>query len=495
MNKTVLIVGTGLGGLCTGLRLLSMGYKVSFVEKGDKPGGRLNQIKEDGFTFDIGPSFFSMPYEFEELMKDCGLNTPFEFVVLDPLYTVNMRGNDRKYILYKDIDKLSKQFEDVEPDFKTKFKAYLKKCEELYNDTVDIVVKRNFDSLQDYLTSLMAVNPKHLPVLVKTFWQQSSSYFESKEVQQIVSLIAFFLGRTPFDTNAVYTLLSHVEFTHTGYYNVKGGMYTIVISLVEELKKRGATFEYNTEITGYKAEGGALKALVDQSGKDWSSELFVINSDAAYFRGKVFGRKNFSEKKLRKMSWTMGYLTFYVGVKTKLPQVEHHNYFLGNNYKEYAGDVMSSRGTMEKPYYYVNVLSKHNADCAPEGCEALFFVCPSPNLLYKDDWSDKQEIVDSIISDFGQRIGQDISKDIVYEKIYTPEDWYERLNLFAGAGLGLSHSMLQVGWFRPKNIDEQFSNVFYVGASTVPGAGLPMAVISSKLTTQRVLAYDANFVK
>ncbi len=494
MNKTVLIVGTGLGGLCTGLRLLSNGYKVSFVEKGDKPGGRLNQIKEAGFTFDVGPSFFSMPYEFEELMKDCGLTMPFEFVELDPLYTVNMRGSDRKYILYKDIDKLSEQFEDVEPDFKTKFKAYLKKCEELYNDTVDIVVKRNFDTLQDYLKSLMTVNPKHLPVLVKTFWQQSSSFFDSKEVQQIVSLIAFFLGRTPFDTNAVYTLLSHVEFTHTGYYNVKGGMYTIVTSLVEELKNMGATFEYNTEITGYKAEGGTLKALVDQSDKDWTSELFVINSDAAYFRGKVFGRKNYSEKKLRKMSWTMGYLTFYVGLKTKLPQVEHHNYFLGNNYKEYAGDVMSSRGTMEKPYYYVNVLSKHNADCAPEGCEALFFVCPSPNLLYKDDWSDKQEIVDSILSDFGQRIGQDISRDIVYEKIYTPEDWHERLNLFAGAGLGLSHSMLQVGWFRPKNIDEQFSNVFYVGASTVPGAGLPMAVISSKLTTQRVFEYGATFI-
>ncbi len=494
MNKTVLIVGTGLGGLSTGLRLASRGYKVSFVEKAEKPGGRLNQIKEDGFTFDVGPSFFSMPYEFEELMEDCGLTLPFEFVELDPLYTVNMRGIDRKFVLYKDIDKLSEQFEGIEPDFKRKFKAYLKKCEELYNDTVDIVVKQNFDSLKDYFKALMTVNPKHLPVLVKTFWQQSSSYFESKEVQQIVSLIAFFLGRTPFDTNAIYTLLSHVEFTHTGYYNVKGGMYTIVTSLVDELKRLGATFEYNTEITGYKAEGDKLTAMVDSSGKEWISDIFVINSDAAYFRGKVFGRKNFSERKLSKMSWTMGYLTFYVGVKTKLPQVEHHNYFLGNNYKEYASDVVSSRGTMEKPYYYVNILSKHNADCAPEGCEALFFVCPSPNLLYKEDWSDKQEIVDSIISDFSQRIGQDISKEIVFQMIYTPEDWNKRFNLYKGGGLGLAHSMMQVGGLRPKNYDEQFINAFYVGASTVPGAGLPMAVISSKLTTERVLDYEARIL-
>ncbi len=491
MKKTILIVGTGLGGLSAGLRLASRGYAVRFVERADKPGGRLNQLQSDGFTFDVGPSFFSMPYEFEELIHDCGLTMPFEFVELDPLYTVNMRGSDQKFRLYKDIDKLSAQFEGIEPDFKRKFTAYLKKCEELYNDTVDIVVKQNFDSLKDYIQALMTVNPKHLPVLVKTFWQQSSSFFDSKEVQQIVSLIAFFLGRTPFDTNAVYTLLSHVEFTHTGYYNVKGGMYTIVTSMVEELKRLGATFYYDTEITGYKAAGDKLIALVDKNGKDWDADLFVVNADAAYFRGKVFGRKEFSEKKLNKMSWTMGYLTFYLGIKTKLPQVEHHNYFLGNNYKEYAHDVMRSNGTMEKPYYYVNVLSKHNIDCAPEGCEALFFVCPSPNLLYKDDWTDKQEIVDSIIADFSERIHQDIVKDIVFEQIFTPEDWYKRFNLYKGAGLGLSHSMMQTGWFRPKNKDEQFHNAFYVGASTVPGAGLPMAVISSKLVTERILDYDA----
>lgn len=185
----------------------------------------------------------------------------------------------------------------------------------------------------------------------------------------------------------------------------------------------------------------------------------------------------------------MGYLTFYVGVKTKLPQVEHHNYFLGNNYEEYAKDVMKNPGTMEKPYYYVNVVSKHNLTCAPEGCEALFFVCPVPNLLYKTDWSDTQDIVNSIIDDFSQRIQQDISKDIVFQMAYTPEDWQNQFNLYKGAGLGLSHNMLQIGALRPKNYDEKFKNTFYVGASTVPGAGLPMAVISSKLVTERVVDF------
>ena len=228
--------------------------------------------------------------------------------------------------------------------------------------------------------------------------------------------------------------------------------------------------------------------MIDQNGKTWAADIFVVNADAAFFRGSVFKRKEFSEGRLNKMSWTMGYLTFYVGIKTKLPQVEHHNYFLGNNYEEYARDVMKNPGTLEKPYYYVNVLSKHNPGCAPEGCEALFFVCPVPNMLYKTNWSDNQDVMNSIIKDFSERIKQDISKEIIFQTSYTPEDWQNKFNLYKGAGLGLSHRMLQIGAFRPKNYDEIFKNTFYVGASTTPGAGLPMVVISSKLVAERI--YD-----
>lgn len=486
MNKSVLIVGTGMAGLSTGLRLASRGYKVRFVEKNSKPGGRLNQLKEEGFTFDTGPSFFSMPYEFHELVQDCGIEMPFRFVELDPLYTVNFKGSDKKYSLYKDIDMLSQQFIHVEPDFKIKFQAYLKKCAELYNDTVNIAIKRNFDNITDYILALFTVNPKHLPVLLKTFWAQTGNYFKSKEARRIVSLIAFFLGRTPFDTNAIYTLLSHIEFTHTGYYNVEGGMYTIVQSMVNELEKMNAVFHYNTHVTGYRSSGNRLTHLTDSNNQEWQADIFVINSDAAHFRGAVFNRSAFSEKRLNRKDWTMGYLTIYVGVKTLLPQVEHHNYYLGNNYEDYAHNVMRNPDTLQQPYYYVNRISKNNPGCAPANCEALFFVCPMPNLIYKKDWSNKQAIIDSIIKDFSKRVNKDISKHIVFLKAYTPIDWQEQFSLFQGAGLGLSHKMLQIGALRPKNYDEKFLNTFYTGASTIPGAGLPMAVISSKLTAERV---------
>ncbi|MGK9476314.1 phytoene desaturase family protein [Melioribacter sp. OK-6-Me] len=490
MNKKVLIVGTGIGGLATGLRLASRGYKVIFVEKNHQPGGRLNRIKEAGFTFDTGPSFFSMPYEFEELMNDCGISMPFEFIELNPLYTVHFKNGEKPFYIYKDIEKLNEQLEKLEPQFERKFRAYLKKCEQIYKDTVDIVIKQNFDTIFEFILALMKVNPAHLPVLIKSFWEQTSSFFESKELRQIISLIAFFLGRTPFDTNAVYTLLSYIEFKYTGYYNVKGGMYTIVTSLVNRLRELEAEFYYDTEIVDFRGNKDKLISLIDQNGKEWKADLFVINSDAAWFRGKVFKRTKFSDQKLNKMNWTMGYLTAYIGVNRKLQQVEHHNYFLGDNFEEYSRDVMRDPGILEKPYYYVNVISKYNNECAPEGCEALFFVCPVPNLIYKKDWSDRDSIVNSIINDFSERIGEDISKDIIYKKAFTPLEWQDQFNLYKGSGLGLAHDIKQVGAFRPKNFDEQFKNTFYVGASTVPGAGLPMAVISSRLVAERI--YDSK---
>ena len=492
MTKSVLIVGAGLGGLATALRLAKKGYKVEIIEKNSNAGGRLNQLKKDGFTFDTGPSFFSMSYEFTQFAKDCNITLPFKYFALDPLYTVNFRGNPKTYFLYKDIHKLSEQFTDVEPDFEKKMIRYLNKSKRLFHDSVDVAIKQNYDSLFDYFIKLTSVNPVHMPVLFRNFWQQVSKYFKSEDAVQILTLVAFFLGRTPFDTSAVYTLLSYTEFMHDGYFNVEGGMYKIIEGLLRELEKENVSITYNTEIKDFIADGKNLNALVDQNNKKWNADIIVVNSDAAVFRGRVFKRAEFSEKKLDKKSWTMGPLTIYLGLKCKLPMVHHHNYYLGDNFKEYARKVFKNPDSLQKPYYYVNVLSKHNPDCAPKDSESLFIVCPVPDLRYKPDWSDRDAIVDSIIEDFSMRIGKDIKSEIVSRTVYTPEEWQNQYNLHRGSGLGLSHDMLQIGAFRPRNYDEVFKNVFYVGASTIPGTGLPIVMISSKLAAERVEKYSSG---
>lgn len=486
-KKRVLIIGAGLGGLTTALRMAVKGYQVTVIEKNNQAGGRLNELKQDGFTFDMGPSFFSMSYEFDELFKYCGIENPLTYQQLDPLYTVHFAGSNKRYNIYKDLDKLSREFEALEPDFRKKLDAYLKNAGQVFHDTEYRIVKRNFNNRLQYYGAMSTVPLRNLGLLTRSMWAELERYFTSHEIKVIFSLVGFFLGATPFNTPAVYKLLNYTELIHDGYWNVKGGMYRITQTIVSELKKRGVEIIYNTEITEFKTEGKVLKGFVDQNGRVWEADVYVANSDAAAFRGGVLKRKKFTEEKLDQMHWTLSPFTIYLGVKGKIDGLNHHNYFLGTNFKEYADTIFKTSLSPERPYYYVNVSSKSNPECAPEGCENLFILCPMPDLRYKQDWSDAEALADNIITDLGQRCNFNIHDNIITRKVMTPIEWRDKFNLYKGSGLGLAHGLNQVGGFRPANKDEEFNNLYYVGASTVPGTGLPIVVISSKLVTERVL--------
>ena len=487
MKKKVLVIGSGLGGLTAALRLASDGYDVEIVEKHHQAGGRLNQLKKDGFTFDMAPTFFSMSYEFKEFTEYCGMDMPFEFIELDPLYQVNFSGSDKFYTVYKDLKKLAEELKEVEPDFERRMQRYLKSAATIYYDTEYRIIKKNFTSLADYLFQLTKVPIRNAPKMLRTMWKEMEKYFTSYEVKVIFSLVAFFLGATPFDTPAVFSMLTYTELVHDGYHNVKGGMYRIVEGLLKEMEKQQIPIHYNTEIMDYiPGEKNGMDSFIDQNGKRWSADLFVVNSDAAWFRGKILNRKSYTPEKLDRKKWTLAPFTMYLGVKGKINHIHHHNYFLGNNFQEYAGKIFKNSISLEKPYYYVNVPSRHNENTAPANHEALFILCPVPDLRYKPDWSDRDELADNIMSDLSERIGYDIKDNLVSKTIYDPVNWKNMFNLYQGSGLGLAHDLNQVGGFRPANKDEKFGNVYYVGSSTVPGTGLPMAVISSKLVTEKI---------
>ncbi len=488
IEKKVIIVGSGLGGLTTALRLRRRGYNVAIVEKYHQAGGRLNQLKKDGFTWDMGPTFFSMTYEFKEFFEDAGLEImPFEFRELDRLYSVNFRGSDKRYVIYRDLDRLALEFEDIEPNFREKMNRFLDSAARFFHEVEYLVLKRNYDSVWQYLLTLTRVPIKYSPRMIRTVWQEMERHFESREVKEIFSLVAFFLGATPFNTPAIYTILSYTELVHDGYHNVHGGMYKIVEGLKNELDKAEIPIYYNTEIVDFENKNsGKLKALIDQNGKEWEADIFVINADAALFRHKILRRQEFNQKKMDKLQWTMAPFTLYIGLDTKLPDVPLHNYFLGTNFKEYSGNVFKNSVKLDQPYYYVNVVSKSDPEAAPDGCESLFILCPVPDLRFKPDWSDREQVASNILMDLGKRIGIDLNKHIVSKTVLTPIEWEKNFNLYRGSGLGLGHNLSQIGGFRPKNFDEEFGNLFYVGASTVPGTGLPMAVISSKLVVDRI---------
>ncbi|MFA5088531.1 MAG: phytoene desaturase family protein [Candidatus Omnitrophota bacterium] len=484
--KKVVIIGSGLGGLATALRLAALGCQVTVIEKYSQPGGRLNQIRFDGFTFDLGPSFMSMSYELKEFFADCGVENPLELQELDPLYQVFFEGRPGPYRIWKNLSRLEEEFKGIEPRLAFKAGRYLKRAGEFYHDTQPVVIKNNFYGYADYLSKLSRVPVKHLPFLFQNMWQSAAGAFSSKELRMVFSLVAFFLGTTPFRTPAIYSLLNYVEFQHDGYWAVKGGMYRIVEALVKILKEKGVDFVFDAEIKKVVAAGNKAVGVEDKKGNLWGADIFICNADAASFRGEVLRRVRYQPRRLDRMSWGMAPFTVYLGVKEKIKNLQYHNYFLGNNFQEYAGKIFTSKMSPEKPYYYVHVPSKFREDCAPPGGEGVFILCPVPDLRFKKDWSDKEELARHIILDLSNRINFDISKNIIARRILTPRDWEEMLGLYQGSGLSLCHGLDQVGALRPRNKDEQLENFYYVGASTIPGGGLPMVVIGSKLTLERI---------
>lgn len=264
-------------------------------------------------------------------------------------------------------------------------------------------------------------------------------------------------------------------------------MYTVIKELVRILEVKGVRFVFDTEIKTVLASKKAATKLVDQNGRQWEADIFVCNADAASFRGEILERPEYKPSRLDKMHWSYAPFTIYLGVKGKIDHALQHNYFLGKNFKGYAKKFFSSSTSLEMPYYYVNVASKAYPGYAPPGCESILILCPVPDLRYKKDWTDKEDFAKNIVSDFSRRIGFDMTTNTLTRKILTPQDWALMFNLYRGSGLGLCHGIFQVGYFRPKNKDERFENFYYVGASTVPGTGLPMVIIGSKLTFQRIV--------
>ena len=486
MSKKVIVIGAGLGGLATALRLSSKGYQVEVIEKYHQPGGRLNQLQKDGFTFDVGPSFFSMSYEFTELFKSCNIPNPLTLQELNPVYSVYFEGREKPFLIYKDLKKLAAEFEGLENNFEEKITRYLNVAGKLFHDTEDIVIRRNFKNKLDYLYQLTKVPVKHAPKMFRSMWSELEKTFDSQEAKVIFSLVAFFLGDTPFKTPAVYSLLNYTELVHDGYWNVKGGMYEIVDQIMKLLKERGVKFHFNTEVSRLDYQGSSVVSVTDKTGNKYTADIFVSNSDAASFRGKILKREKYNDDKLDGMDWTLAPFTIYLGIKGKLENLHHHNYFLGNNFNEYADTIFKTSVSPKKPYYYVNVSSQSNENCAPAGCENLFILCPVPDLRQKPDWSDTEELANNIISDLSKRINYDLHSNTLTKTIWNPVEWQNNFNLYRGSGLGLAHGLNQIGGLRPANKDEKFNNLYYVGASTVPGTGLPIVVIGSRLVAERI---------
>ena len=488
-KTTAIVIGAGIGGIATAARLAKNGYNVTVLEKESTPGGRANQIVRDGHRFDIGPTLFLMPEIWEETFAALGekMSDHLELTRIDPTYKVHF-DDGLKLELTSNLGDMQIQLEKVEKTAFTGFLNYIAEGSKHYKMSVEKFVGRNFYSIFDYFSI------GNLPLLfqlkaLKKHYANTSRFFKDERLKAAFTFQNMYLGLSPYDAPATYSLLQYTELAE-GVWYPKGGMYAGIQALVKIAEKLGVQFIYDAPVRKLKVEGSKIKGVKLQDGREFVGDIFVGNADLPYIYKELLP-ENSEAKKLEDKLYTCSTIMFYWGVDKKYPQIAHHNVFLGGNYKASFDQIFNDHTLPDVPSFYVHAPARTDKAAAPEGQDTLYVLVPVGHLDARSE-QDWQAMIDrarqTVLNRLANEMGiVDLREHIKFEIVYQPKTWKERFNLEKGAAFGLSHNFWQVGYLRPQNRHKQYKNLYFAGASTHPGTGLPIVLLSARLTTERIL--------
>jgi phytoene desaturase len=496
-KPTALVIGAGIGGIATAARLAKNGYDVTVLEKEATPGGRCNQIIRDGHRFDIGPTLFLMPEIWEETFAALGerMSDHLELKRIDPTYKVHF-DDGLQLELTSNIGEMQAQLEKVEKTAFTGFLNYIAEGSKHYKMSVEKFVGRNFYNIFEYFSL------GNLPLLfklkaLKKHYANTSRFFKDERLKAAFTFQNMYLGLSPYDAPATYSLLQYTELAEGVWYPI-GGMYAGIQALVNVAEKLGVKFIYNTPVRKMKEESGALspskrgkiRSVITEDGRQFKADIFVGNADLPYIYKELLPENN-EAKKLDNKLYTCSTIMFYWGVDKEYPQIAHHNVFLGGDYKASFDQIFSDHTLPEVPSFYVHAPARTDKAAAPKGQETLYILVPVGHLDERSE-QDWEALVsrarETVFKRLAKEMGaEDLKEHIKFEIVYQPRVWKERFNLEKGAAFGLSHNFWQVGYLRPQNRHKQYKNLYFAGASTHPGTGLPIVLLSARLTTERIL--------
>jgi phytoene desaturase len=484
-----LVIGAGIGGIATAARLAKNGYQVTVLEKEATPGGRCNQIIRDGHRFDIGPTLFLMPEVWEETFASLGekMSDHLELTRIDPTYKVHF-DDGLQLQLTSDIGDMQTQLEKVEKTAFTGFLNYIAEGSKHYKVSLEKFVGRNFYNIFEYFS------PGNLPLLfqlkaLKKHYANTSRFFKDERLKAAFTFQNMYLGLSPYDAPATYSLLQYTELAE-GVWYPKGGMYAGIQALVGVAEKLGVKFLYNAPVKQIKVDGSKVKAVQLEDGREFTADIFVGNADLPYIYKELLPASA-EAKKLDKKLYTCSTIMFYWGVDKEYSQIAHHNVFLGGDYKASFDQIFQNHTLPDVPSFYVHAPARTDPDAAPKGQETLYVLVPVGHLdaRSKQDWDALvNRARETVFTRLAKEMGiDDLREHIKFEIVYQPRVWQERFNLEKGAAFGLSHNFWQVGYLRPQNRHKQYKNLYFAGASTHPGTGLPIVLLSARLTTERIL--------
>jgi len=486
-RHTALIIGAGIGGIATAARLARSGYHVTVIEKNAQPGGRCDQMVRDGHRFDIGPTLFLMPEVFAATYAALGerMDDHLDLRRIDPTYRIRF-DDGVQLSLSSDLNAMQAQLEAIEPGAFGGLIRYLSEGHQHYHLSLAHFVGRNFYSLLDYFS------PHNLPLLFKLkalvkHYDNIGHYFNDPHLKAAFTFQNMYLGLSPYDAPATYSLLQYTELAD-GVWFPMGGLYRVIESLMSIAKSHGVRFVFNTPVKQIDVEGHRAIGVTLRNGARLRADVVIANADLPYVYRELLPDTAEAEQ-LNRKKYTCSAIMFYWGVDRVFDQLGVHNIFLSSDYRGSFERIFKERTLPDQPSFYVHAPSRVDPAAAPAGQDTLFVLVPAGHIDEDEqDWNELQSRARSFVL---RRLAEtglaNLEQHLKFEVSYTPKDWLTIYNLAKGAAFGLSHDFWQVGYLRPHNRHDRYRNLYFVGSSTHPGAGLPMALLSAQLTTQRVL--------
>jgi phytoene desaturase len=491
LDKTkVIVIGAGIGGIATAGRLARAGCHVTVLEKNDRPGGRASQIQRDGHRFDVGPTLFLMPEVWEETFAALGekMSDHLDLRRIDPTYTVHFEDG-LKLQLTSNLGKMQAQLEGIEKAAFTGFLGYMAEASRHYKVSLEKFVGRSFEGLLDYFSL------RNLPLLFKLkalqrHYANTSRFFKDDHLRQAFTFQNMYLGLSPFEAPATYSLLQYTELAEGVWYPM-GGMYKAIESLTAIAERLGVRFVYGSPVREIRTGAARVESVVTEDGREFVADIFVGNADLPYIYRKLLPASREANEMDSKL-YTCSTIMFYWGVDKPYPQIAHHNVFLAGDYQASFDQIFKRHGLPERPSFYVHAPARTDPGAAPAGQDTLYVLVPVGHLDegQGQDWQAmvsraRRVVLQRLAKDMGI---QDLEQHIKFEMIHQPETWRDQFNLEKGAAFGLSHNFAQVGYLRPQSRHRRYKNLYFAGASTHPGTGLPIVLLSAKLTTERILS-------
>lgn len=496
MSKKIMVLGAGVAGLAAGIRLLVQGYDVEICERLPQAGGKMNQIKGAGFTFDLGPTIIMMPDIYREVFIYAGKN-PQDYLSmkrLDPMYVLNF-PDGTNHAVSSELTKLTQLLESISPQDTLGYLNYMADVYKRYLVAKDEFIDKSFRDRGDFYNLKSLANAMKL----KTFddaYTSISKFVKDEKLRKALAFQTLYIGISPYQGPSIYTIIPMIELLY-GVWYLPGGMYTMVNAMVRLFKELGGSLRLNTNVKSIEIENGrAIGLRIDDRLEP--ADAIVCNADFPYAIKNLIkdnkAKGKYTDEKIDELEYSSSCFLLYLGINKKLPQLEVHNIRFGSDFDENIREIFDTFALPKDPSIYLYVSSKIDSSMAPEGSEALYVLVPVPDLSgSKIIWNDKtiNAYKDKVLNKLSEMDGLDDIRDhIVFERHLTPLDFKNTFHAYNGATFGLKPTLLQSNYFRPHNKADNCEGLYFCGSSVHPGAGVPIVLTSAKLAVNELLKDD-----